>query len=67
MDEDEQTLQTMVSYYRDKCNKLEHDFLRFKINAQSVIQQLQEQLSDKQQSSGTGAGEADSVGKNEKK
>ena len=42
MNENEQTLQTMVEYYRNKCNKLEHDFLIYKINAEKIIKSINE-------------------------
>jgi tellurite resistance protein len=40
MNENEQALQTMVEYYRNKCNKLEHDFLIYKINAEKIIRSI---------------------------
>jgi len=40
MNENEQALQTMVEYYRNKCNKLEHDFLIYKINAEKIIKSI---------------------------
>lgn len=42
MNENEQALQTMVEYYRNKCNKLEHDFLIYKIGAEKIIRQFAE-------------------------
>jgi len=44
MNENEQTLQSMVEYYRNKCHKLEHDFLVYKIGAENIIRQLKEQV-----------------------
>lgn len=44
MNENEQTLQSMVEYYRNKCHKLEHDFLVYKIGAENIIKQLREQI-----------------------
>jgi hypothetical protein len=41
MDEEEQnTLQSMVEYYRNKCNKLEHDFVQYQIKAESIVRGL---------------------------
>ena len=44
MNENEQTLQSMVEYYRNKCHKLEHDFLVYKIGAEKIINQLKENI-----------------------
>lgn len=43
MNENEQTLQAMVEYYRNKCYKLEHDFLIYKINADRIIESFKEE------------------------
>jgi hypothetical protein len=41
MDEDEKnTLQALVEYYRNKCNKLEHDFVQYQIKAESIVRVL---------------------------
>lgn len=41
MDEDERsTLQSLVEYYRNKCNKLEHDFVQYQIKAESIVRSL---------------------------
>jgi hypothetical protein len=41
MDEDEKsTLQSLVEYYRNKCNKLEHDFVQYQIKAESIVRNL---------------------------
>lgn len=41
MDEEERnTLQSMVEYYRNKCNKLEHDFVQYQIKAESIVRSL---------------------------
>jgi hypothetical protein len=41
MDEEEQnTLQSLVEYYRNKCNKLEHDFVQYQIKAESIVRSL---------------------------
>ena len=50
MNENEQTLQSMVEYYRNKCHKLEHDFLVYKIGAENIIRQLKEQVQQDSQS-----------------
>jgi hypothetical protein len=50
MNENEQILQAMVEYYRNKCSKLEHDFLVYKINSQRIIQTLNENKSDESSS-----------------
>jgi hypothetical protein len=39
-------LQTLVEYYRNKCSKLEYDFLVFKIESQKTISELAGRLSD---------------------
>lgn len=52
MDENEKILQAVAEYYRNKCNKLEYDFLIYKINSERVIQELQtKQRGDEQQDS----------------
>lgn len=43
MNENEQTLQAVAEYYRNKCYKLEHDFLVYKINADRIIQSFKEE------------------------
>jgi hypothetical protein len=50
------SLQAVVEYYRNKCNKLEHDFVLYQAEAQTVIRKLQlaleqhnEQSSEEQQ------------------
>jgi hypothetical protein len=41
MDEDEKnSLQTLAEYYRNKCNKLEHDFVQYQIKAESIVRSL---------------------------
>jgi len=50
MNENEQILQAMVEYYRNKCSKLEHDFLIYKINSQRIIQELSDNKSDESSS-----------------
>lgn len=50
MNENDQTLQTMVEYYRNKCHKLEHDFLVYKIGAENIIRQLKEAVTEKTES-----------------
>jgi tellurite resistance protein len=47
MNENDQALQTMVEYYRNKCNKLEHDFLIYKIGAENIIRQLKDSITEK--------------------
>lgn len=45
MDENQQnTLQTLVEYYRNKCNKLEHDFVLYQAQAESIVRQLKAQV-----------------------
>lgn len=46
MNENDQALQTMVEYYRNKCYKLEHDFLVYKIGAEKIIRQLKDSITD---------------------
>lgn len=50
MNENDQTLQTMVEYYRNKCYKLEHDFLVYKIGAENIIRQLKDTITEKTES-----------------
>lgn len=45
MDEEEKnSLQSLVEYYRNKCNKLEHDFVQYQIKAESVVRILKERV-----------------------
>lgn len=45
MDENQAaTLQTLVEYYRNKCNKLEHDFVLYQAQAESIVRQLKAQI-----------------------
>jgi 5,10-methylene-tetrahydrofolate dehydrogenase/methenyl tetrahydrofolate cyclohydrolase len=45
MDENEKnTLQSLVEYYRNKCNQLEHDFVQYQIKAESVVRELNERI-----------------------
>lgn len=45
MDENEiNTLQTLVEYYRNKCNKLEHDFVQYQIKAEAIVKKLRERV-----------------------
>lgn len=54
MDENEiSALQTMVEYYRNKCNKLEHDFVQYQIKAETIVKQLRHQLEHEHQESVT--------------
>lgn len=43
MNDNEQALQAVVEYYRNKSNKLEHDFLIYKISTDQKIRTLSEQ------------------------
>jgi hypothetical protein len=43
-DEERNTLQSMVEYYRNKCNKLEHDFVQYQIKAEAVVRSLKERV-----------------------
>jgi hypothetical protein len=45
------SLQTLVEYYRNKCNKLEHDFVLYQAEAQRVIKELQHALEHSNESS----------------
>ena len=47
MNENDQTLQTMVEYYRNKCYQLEHDFLIYKIGTEKIIRQLKDSITEK--------------------
>lgn len=45
MDENQQAaLQTLVEYYRNKCNKLESDFVLYQAQAESIVRQLKSQV-----------------------
>ena len=47
MDDNEKgTLQTLVEYYRNKCNKLEHDFVLYQAQAEVVVRQLKAQVEE---------------------
>jgi hypothetical protein len=35
------SLQAVVEYYRNKCNKLEHDFVLYQAETQGIIRKLQ--------------------------
>lgn len=43
------TLQTLAEYYRNKCNKLEHDFVLYQAQAEAVVRQLKQQVEELQQ------------------
>lgn len=43
---DEQGLQTLVDYYRNKCSQLELDFIQFQITSASTINDLNQQLAN---------------------
>lgn len=43
MDENEKnTLQALVEYYRNKCMQLEYDFVQYQITTQRTIRELQQ-------------------------
>lgn len=47
MDEEEKnTLQSLVEYYRNKCNKLEHDFVQYQIKAESIVRVLKARVEE---------------------
>jgi hypothetical protein len=47
MDEnDKDTLQALVEYYRNKCMQLEHDFVQYQIKAQRTIRELQQETAE---------------------
>ena len=47
MDENQNSaLQTLVEYYRNKCNKLEHDFVLYQAQAESVVRQLRSKVEE---------------------
>jgi hypothetical protein len=47
MDEnDKDTLQALVEYYRNKCMQLEHDFVQYQIKTQRTIRELQQANSE---------------------
>lgn len=50
MDEEISSLQAMVEYYRAKSYKLEHEYLSYKLRAESIIKNLQVQLQDANES-----------------
>lgn len=55
MDENQQaTLQTLVEYYRNKCNKLEHDFVLYQAQAEAIVRQLKSQVEELSNASATG-------------
>lgn len=39
-------LQTLVDYYRNKSNKIEHEFLLYQIRSESIIRTLQGQIGE---------------------
>ena len=43
-DNEKNNLQTLLEYYRNKCNKLEHDFVLYQAQAEAVVRQLREQV-----------------------
>lgn len=46
MDEnDKDTLQALVEYYRNKCVQLEHDYVQYQIKTQRTIKELQQSAS----------------------
>lgn len=47
MDENQNSaLQTLVEYYRNKCNKLEHDFVLYQAQAESIVRQLRAKVEE---------------------
>jgi hypothetical protein len=63
MDEDQiNTLQALAEYYRNKCNKLEHDFVQYQIKAEAVVRGLKARLeqSHEHPEAGSGDGNDDS-------
>ena len=40
------TLQILVDYYRNKCNKLEYDFVLHQIKSEKSIAELKKRLDD---------------------
>lgn len=47
MDESQHNaLQTLVEYYRNKCNKLESDFVLYQAQAESIVRQLRTRVEE---------------------
>lgn len=47
MDESDASIQqALVEYYRNKCNKLEHDFLIYQIRSQKTISELTSRINE---------------------
>ena len=45
MDEnDRDSLQALVEYYRNKSNRIEHEFLLYQLRSESIIKGLREQI-----------------------
>lgn len=61
-DEQVATLQAMVEYYRNKCNKLEYDFVQYQIKAEAVVRSLKARVEQSHEHPETesGAGTEDS-------
>lgn len=53
-DIDSDVLQAMVEYYRNKCNKLEYDFLVYKGTSQKLINELTARISEAVDGKGLG-------------
>lgn len=60
-------LQTLVEYYRNKCNKLEYDFVLYQAQSQKTISELRSRVngsSDDKESGNDTREEDESVAKN---
>lgn len=47
-------LQNVVEYYRNKCSKLEYDFILYRAQSQRFINELTEKLNQQNESQGLG-------------
>lgn len=47
-EQNQKVIQSMLDYYRNKCNKLEYDFLLYKTYTEFRLRQLEEQRNNRQ-------------------
>lgn len=52
MDDQLSSLQTMLEYYRNKCNQLEFEFIQYQIKSETTIRLLKEELAKPENSDG---------------
>ena len=51
---DAAVLQTLVEYYRNKCNKLEYDFILYQAQSQRVINEFRSRINDSSENKESG-------------